>query len=286
MNPPSTPPRAGPSTPTETPSRPRQYGSNRYLTGVLDEARSIVVEDLGDIPLFPVDSFIERVLPPAKEPLLEEVKALLVQRKHINNQKRWDAFSKTPKQSGKSETNAFKTLPTVFKNIVTAVSRDSKARPHFVYNPNDAPASERNNDTRPDGQLELTAKKSLGNRVGRLRSEDTKSRWEDIVVPFEFKLDEKDFLDVSLLYGLSCPRARVTHSNSTLRNSSGVPTMSCGLTHAAVFRMESQLKIRECACGFSHDPTSWCPIRSISLTRASKRIVASCTVALTSYLRA
>jgi len=260
MNPPSTPPRAGPSTPTETPSRPRQYGSNQYLSGVLDEARTIVVEDLGDIPLFPVDSFIERVLPPADEADLAQIKDLLVKGKHINKKDRWSGFNKDPKQSGKSESNAFQALPAVFDNIVeaaTSVLRDSQARLHFVYKPNDAPASESNNDTRPDGQLELTTKKSLGNRFGRLRSEDTKPRWEDIVVPFEFKLDEKDFLDVSLLYRLSCPRARVTHSNRTLRNSSGVPTISCGLTHAVVLLMASQLKIRECACGSSHDPTPW-----------------------------
>jgi hypothetical protein len=126
MNPPSTPSRAGPSTSTETPSRPRQYGSNRYLSGVLGETRSIVVEDLGEIPLLSVDSFMERVLPPAEDALLKRVKALLVQRKHINKRNRWHNFSKTPKQSGKSETNAFKALPTVFKNIVTAASSISQ----------------------------------------------------------------------------------------------------------------------------------------------------------------
>jgi hypothetical protein len=202
MNPPSSPPPAGPSTSVETPSRSRRYASNQYLTGVLDEARSIVVEDFGDVPTLSVDSFIEGILPPVGEADLTKVKALLVKSKHINKKNQWNVFNRDPKQSGRSEAHAFKGLPTIFNNVVKAASsilKNSRARLHFVYKPNDAPASERNNDTRPDGQLELTMKKSLGKLVShQLRSIDEKSRWEDIVVPFELKLDEKDYLDVRL----------------------------------------------------------------------------------------
>jgi hypothetical protein len=209
-----------------------------------------------------VDSFIERVLPHVDEEDLAQIKALLVEGKHINKKNRWTGFSKDPKQSAKSETKAFQALPTVFGNIVktaSTISQNSQARLRFVYKPNDAPASERNNDTRPNGQLELMVKKSLGNLKSVSHSNDVKSHWEDIVLPFEFKLDEKDYLDVSLspwyIYTIYAP-GRIS-PNRTIRNSSGVPTILCGLTHAVVLLMGSPLKMRECVCGSSRDPTSW-----------------------------
>ena len=91
----------------------------------------------------------------------------------------------------------------MIKHIVEAASplMDSEPVLQFVYNLNETPVSERNNYSRPDSQLELKTKKSLGapSSSRRLRSKDVldKTNWEDIVLPCEFKLNQKDYENVS-----------------------------------------------------------------------------------------
>jgi hypothetical protein len=202
MNPPRTPPAQSHvfAAQKETPTRPRQSFSSRYRAGHLSDARSVVIEDLGDIPLVSVDFFTSNVLPPIGDKFLGNIKDSLVAKKHIENN-RWSAFPKSPKATGLVETQAFSAFPTMVDHIVqtTSTLMDSEPTLKFVCKPNVAPVSERNNSTRPDGQLELKEKKS----VGEVSSSDEKSHWEDIVVPCEFKIDKNDYEDV-------CP-LRVSH---------------------------------------------------------------------------
>jgi hypothetical protein len=173
-----------------------------YDSGFLDEARSTVVEDFGEVPLVTLDFFMKTVLPPVDSSVLRDIKAALVAKKHIKKDHRWSAMPKNPSQTGKRETEAFQTFPTLIKHIDKAASPFMNSEPtlEFVYKPNGAPVSERNNESRPDGQLELKTKRSLGERSSsrRTRSKSLleKSRWEDIVLPCEFKLHEKDYADV------------------------------------------------------------------------------------------
>jgi hypothetical protein len=117
------------------------------------------------------------------------------------------------RKSGKHKTLAFKKLPTIFEDIIKeASSMLPNVDPHlyFRYKPNEAPASECQNDTRPDGHLELKGKKNLGEIVTCLLF-SPESFWEDIVLPFEFKVDEKDYLDMTPgKMGDFCPTRIVT----------------------------------------------------------------------------
>jgi len=180
------------------PPAARQIFSTLY-----GEARSVVVEDLGDVPLVSVDFFIDSVLPPVDSTVLENIKAALIAKKRINKKNGWSAFPKSPKATATSETRAFSKFPIMIKHIVEAASPLMNSEPalQFVYNLNETPVSERNNYSRPDSQLELKTKKSLGapSSSRRLRSRDVldKTHWEDIVLPCEFKLDQKDYEDVS-----------------------------------------------------------------------------------------
>jgi hypothetical protein len=182
----------------------------------LDDARATIVEDLGEIPVVSVNFFIQHALPPVENSVIQAIKTSLVRSKDITNRGRWSCFPKDPKDSSKTETDAFRGLSTVYSKVVHAASPIMKVQPRldFTYKPNEAPVSERTNDTRPDGALELKVKKSLSvgvldssgggsvRRSVRLGSlfetlKDPKSHWEDIVLPCEFKLHEKDYLDVS-----------------------------------------------------------------------------------------
>ena len=203
MNPSRTPP--APSrdlaAQTETPNRLRQSSSSQYRAS---EARSVVVEDLGDVPLVSIDFFASKVLPPIGNTILEKIRASLIKKKHFTKKNSWSSFPQSPNPSGKNKTRAFSAFPTMIQHIVQAASPFMCSEPalEFVYKPNATrPVSERNNASRPDGQLELKAKKSLGALASssRLCSESLTSRWEDIVLPCEFKLDENDYEDVCSL---------------------------------------------------------------------------------------
>ena len=254
LNPPRTPP--APShdltTQNETPSRPRQSYSSRYRAGHLSDARSVVIEDLGDIPLVSVEFFTSNVLPPIRDNILVNIKASLVAKKHIE-ENRWSGFPQSPKATGLVETQAFSAFPIMVDHIVQTASTfiDSKPTLEFVYKPNEAPVSERNNATRPDGQLELKDKKS----VGEVSSSGEKSHWEDIVLPCEFKVDKNDYKDV-------CPYVSpidtsYTFASRMFRSLSGVLTTSCVLIHFGDSLSGSRLKIHRCGSGSLHDLMSW-----------------------------
>jgi len=201
---PSTPPPAplgGFSADIETPSRPRKSGLAEYRSGSLREARTVVVDDLGDIPVVPVDFFLKSVLPPVDKDILKQIKTALIQKAHIKRN-RWKYLPKAPKGSGKAEATSFKGLRDIFTAIAEAASPllGREIVLTFQYKPDETPLSERNNTSRPDGHLELKVKRSLGEEASRkrTRSQVPKSRWEDIVLPCEFKLDSKDWRDVCI----------------------------------------------------------------------------------------
>jgi len=74
----------------------------------------------------------------------------------------------------------------------------------FIYKPNEAPVSERNDNRHPGDQLQLRVKKSLGttptSRSLRPRVDIGESYWEDCTVPFELKRNEDDWEDASLFF--------------------------------------------------------------------------------------
>jgi hypothetical protein len=173
---------------SETPTRPRVYAYDQYG---LSEARTIVIEDLGSVPVVPVDFFLHSVLPPVNDDILLRIKKNLTRNKTIKNNK-WSIFPKAPSLTRKNEFNAFRPLTTLFSRIVKANSPLVSSL-DFVYKPNSAPISERNNASRPDAHLQLKQTRSLATGPTSAASQ---SHWEDIVVAIELKLHSKDWEDV------------------------------------------------------------------------------------------
>ena len=194
-------------------------------------------------------------MPPIHDNVLGNIKASLVAKK----QNRWSAFPKNSKATGFVETQAFSAFPIMVDHIVQTVSTliDTKPTLEFVCKPYEVRVSERNNATRPDGQLEVKKKKSLG----KICSSGGKSHWEDIVVPCHFKIDKNDYEDL-------CPRSPIhnsyTFTSRMVRSLYGVLIISCVLIHFGGSHSGSRLKIHRCGYGSLHEFMTWLLIHSTS----------------------
>ena len=216
----------------------------------------VVLANLGTILLVSIDFFFSSVLLPARH--VELVKSHLTASKCIE-ENRWAAFPKTPQESGKVETEAFSKVEAVINDIIKAASSILGAPVlKYVYEPNNIPLSERTNNSRPDGHGELINKTSLGEDTSPSSTGiASKSRWEDIVLPCEFKklATPEDCYDVChrvLAYAI--PNAI---SQRICPSLSGVPTIFCAPTLAVASRSVSLRKMTRCGCGFLLDPMRW-----------------------------
>jgi hypothetical protein len=175
----------------------------------------------------------------------------------------------------------------IFGQVVEAAEEvmDRKSLLFFNYNPNSTPVGERNNTSRPDGQMELIERKSLGTAapdegilgsaglgkkvlgvaetIGRSFRQSTKaafqdtsdnSHWEDIVLSCEFKLEADGQKDVRSSARLSSA-IYYMNSHRTSTNSFGVPTIFCVQTHVVVSLLVSPQKMIRCGSGTSRGPT-------------------------------
>ena len=107
----------------ETPLKPKYSVTEAYRLGDLNEARSTVIEDLGEwVPEIPFDVFVHRLLPKVAgfDPSAT-VEALKVAGSLVLDQERdvwsWSAFESEPKDSVYREADAFKPLETVHEQI-------------------------------------------------------------------------------------------------------------------------------------------------------------------------
>ncbi|KAI5993484.1 hypothetical protein EDD15DRAFT_2529981 [Pisolithus albus] len=179
--------------PIQTPDtvpRPKQTSMTEYRSGDLRFSRPAVLRDLRQIPSVSLDYFESRVLPP----LPQGVDVTKIQESAVWSKKlqRWAAFEKDPKNSGKSEDDAFKPLAQVFDAVVREARKtigDRETTLKYGSRPAKSPISERSNSTRPDAYLLLREKKSIDDKT-----DTSNDSWNDIAVSFEFKkgTGEKD----------------------------------------------------------------------------------------------
>jgi hypothetical protein len=142
--------------------------------------------DLGDIPLVSVQHFFGSVLADIDNATINKIQSTLVTKQIIVGD-RWKYFPKDPIVCKEDEGEIFAALQKVFDEIVKAIPLTlSEASVKFICSPNRTPISERVNTSRPDSHLELTTPKSVGEPVST-RHKAPPSRWEDIILPFEFK---------------------------------------------------------------------------------------------------
>ncbi|KAI5993491.1 hypothetical protein EDD15DRAFT_2548104, partial [Pisolithus albus] len=183
----NTPPVAKPIQTPDAVPRPKQTSMTEYRSGDLTFSRRAVLRDLGGIPSVSLDYFESRVLPPLPQGVdVTKIKESAVWSK---DSKRWASFTTNPKESRKSEHDAFKPLSQVFDAVVrearqTIANRETTLV--YASRPTKLPTCERSNSTRPDAFLLLREKKSIDDKTDT-SNDSHRHSWNDIAVSFEFK---------------------------------------------------------------------------------------------------
>lgn len=88
-----------------------------YWTGLLSEARSAVVDDVGRIPLVSFDFFCQSVLPEVPSDVVKKC-AKDMQQAGVIRKGRWNAFPRNPKSMKAKELDVFRPLKNIFDAIV------------------------------------------------------------------------------------------------------------------------------------------------------------------------
>src|SRR5258708_30442486 len=165
-----------------------------YATESLDAWRLFVYRDVGNIPVVSVSYFLDCIVPnyssKEAEALKELIKTGTITKKGI-----WYGFMTEPKDSNHKEVDVFRNLCSIFDCII-GKSPDAALQPVCTYTGAITPWSQRGNNSKPDGFLELRKHSTV------LDHDDHASGWEDIVRAWGFKKEdtEADRLDVHSLF--------------------------------------------------------------------------------------
>jgi hypothetical protein len=179
-----------------------------YLSGTLDEARMVVLRDIGDnVPMIPILTFLEKLAP--LQPNFDLIATMESLRSGfepaLTRSNRWSKFAKAPKDNPDNEDTVFSPMPEIFTKVVAAIAASSKGRLNkaactvdFLQKPNHAPISAgRPNESRPDGYLVL---KNRSNQA----SNDENIQWAEIALSCEYKKRDiaRELNDVRIHQGL------------------------------------------------------------------------------------
>jgi hypothetical protein len=142
-----------------------EFGSKTYQSGILDNGRMAVLEELGKyIPEVSVDDFIRDYLPP-NDIDIDGIVKMLQRDDHITKEGMWSSFPNDPADNSKIEPIVFKHFKGILNTITEYVAKAAEGliilTLEFVDNPSKAPFSERGNLTRPDGYSLLKNQKSV-----------------------------------------------------------------------------------------------------------------------------
>ena len=155
------------------------------------------MQDLRCIPEVTTQDFLEFVIPPVPRQNLDNILHSL-KSGAVTADGRIKGFDKDPRQAGLTEDKQFRHLHNFSERALAIASGELAATATLAsrYTPHETPRSEKRNGSRPDKSLVLKdAPQPNEGRVG----------WQDIVLAFEFKLDDKDndLYDVSSFQHLS-----------------------------------------------------------------------------------
>ena len=174
------------------------HSSHSYQSGLLEDARFAVLEDLGSsITEVPLQDFMKFLAPPQPQFDVDATINTLKSDILLSASGRWAVFDKEPKDQRAVENDVFRPITNIFKKVVDAIIKHSdpdltkdRCSIDFLQNPNGTPKSEdRHNSSRPDGYL-----------LVKNRLEEHTVSWADVVLSCEYKKQGSDeqLDDVSL----------------------------------------------------------------------------------------
>lgn len=184
-----TPPRKDPALllPPDTVSIQRCTSDGDYQGGRLDKSRAAVISDLRKILIVPLDGLMACINEAPSVDVEKACDAIMGDADLFDKetgQIRWKGFPRAPSKTPLKEDEVFRPLVDFFKKVCANVQGCGL---QFEMNGHISPLSERGCMSRPDAFLIRS----------RGRAMEPQIHWNDIVVPFEFKKDNRDTHDVS-----------------------------------------------------------------------------------------
>lgn len=170
--------------------------STRFRTADLQQARSILAEEVSHLICLPLEHLWESY--PLNANALANVKQHLAQKKLLSDDGKWnptirkERFAK--KLHGVHEADTFNIFSRTFNGVVSSLADCGGLTPgcveRMVHAGSIKPQSDRTSSHRPDAFLLVHAKSP---------QKPTKDgfRWRDITCPFEYKFGNGDTIDVS-----------------------------------------------------------------------------------------
>ena len=145
------------SIPGDTPVKQNTAATGVFINGNLDQQRTAVITDLGNIPEVTVDFMLDHIVPNSGIDVDRTMRNL--NRKEVLLIDGWKSFiGAMPKESVDSEQTVFSKMATIYKEIIDSTEfegrssrRTRAATLDLGASPDIAPKSETNVKTRPDG---------------------------------------------------------------------------------------------------------------------------------------
>ena len=189
----------------DTPLNQTSASTGVFRTGTLDDQRSAVLNDLGNIPEVTVDFMLDQIVPDSGINVESTIHDL--RRKGILLDSGWREFiDALPKIAVGTEQEVFKKMGPIYENIIASTKFDGHSRRSPTLdmgtNPDIAPTSDKNIKSRPDGCGQLSSKHSIHtSQCGYPSQAKGDYHWFNIAYVEEYKKknSRKDLNDVCSL---------------------------------------------------------------------------------------
>ena len=111
------------STPGDTPLKQNSAATGVFLEGTLDEQRTAVLTDLGNIPEVTIDFMLDHIVPNSN--INVELTMRKLKRERVLLDAGWKEFDdKLPKQSSDIEQMVFSKMGTIYGGIIASTTFD------------------------------------------------------------------------------------------------------------------------------------------------------------------
>ena len=197
--------------PGDTPVKKNSASTGVFLQGTLEEKRTAVLTDMGNLPEVTVDFMLRHIVPNLGIDV-ERTKEIL-KKKGVLLEGGWKEFiEKSPKDSKDTEQKVFSKMETIYEKIIgsTAFNDGSSRTPSLVLgsSPDIAPVSETKVKTRPDAWGQIKSDHSIHTSQCGYRKEKGNYHWFNIAYVEEYKKDDssKELKDVcpNFILELTC----------------------------------------------------------------------------------
>ena len=189
----------------DTPLKRNAGATGVFFTGTLEEQRTAVMNDLGNIPEVTVDFMLNHIVPDSGVDVEHTMRKL----RHKGDllDAGWKEFiDELPKDSADNEQKVFLKMGTIYQRIIDSTKfKRSSRTPTLVLgtSPDIAPVSETSVKTRPDGCGQLNSNHRIHtSRCGYPSQEKGDYHWFNIAYVEEYKKRNtiSDLNDVCLIF--------------------------------------------------------------------------------------